>query len=175
MKNGDLVAEHFSYIRTGVKLRAKGLPWQVDRDDIVGCVYVRIVKDVSRYDRALGTFKTWLRGRMAGAVGDALRALTVGTRTYPVIERQLKRPDLLIDEAKAPNSAAHLIAETMAELPERWRDCLMMRFQEDCSMNEIASAFGVSEGRASQILERALREMKAILRKRGVRKVGDVI
>jgi RNA polymerase sigma factor (sigma-70 family) len=63
----------------------------------------------------------------------------------------------------------------MAELPERWRDCLMMRFQEDCSMNEIAAAFGVSEGRASQILERALREMKATLRKRGVRKVGDVI
>ena len=101
MKNGDLVAEHFSYIRTGVKLRAKGLPWQVDRDDIVGCVYVRIVKDATRYDRALGTFKTWLRGRMAGAVGDALRALAPGTRTYPVSERQLRRPDLLIDEAKA--------------------------------------------------------------------------
>jgi RNA polymerase sigma factor (sigma-70 family) len=175
MKNGDLVAEHFSYIRTGVKLRADRLPFHIDRDEIVGCVYVRIVKDATMYDRALGTFKTWLQGRLVGAMCDALRALRPGTRTYPVQEVQLRRPDLLLDEEKTPNSAAHLIAETMAELPERWRDCLMMRFEEDCSMNEIAAAFGVSEGRASQILERALREMKAILRKRGVRKVGDVI
>ena len=175
MRNGELMAQHFSYIRIGVHLRAKALPWQMDRDDIVGCVLVRIAGEVPRYDPRVGTFKTWLEGRMGGAVTDAKRMLAPGTRAYPVIVRQLRRPDRCVDPRKESDGAARLIGDTLAEIPERWRDALLMRFRDGHDVSEIAKALGVSDGRVSQILKAALTRMRAILAARRVLKVGDVI
>lgn len=175
MLNGDLVARHFSYIRVKVKKKAARFPFQTDRDDIFGFVLVRVLRESMSYDAELGTFKTWLEKRVNGAVSEAVRESCPGSRRYPAREVQLKRPNHIADKAQARDSAAHLLTEVMNELPERWRDALIMRYIWDCDVDEIRLALGVTQSRASQILKRALEKMREILALYGVVKVGDVL
>jgi RNA polymerase sigma factor (sigma-70 family) len=176
MKNGDLVAEHFSYIRAGVRSRAAKIPYEMDRDDIVGFVFVRIVNEAQHYDPARGTFKTWLKARVNGGVADAVRVWSPsGRRKHQVRVDQLKNPHLIVAAARTPNGARRLVSEAMAEMPERLRDVLQMRFYQGLTFREIAATLGVSNERGWQLFGDAVERMRKILARRGVRKVGDVI
>lgn len=176
MKNGELIVAQFTYIRAGAISQSRHLPKHVNRDDVFGFVIVRMLREVESYDPRRASLKRWISTRLSFAVTDAVRSLKPWSRSaVRVTEDQLVSPDSLLAEEMIPNSASYLIGGTLAELPQRWADVLRMYFYEDLSMREIAGVLGVTECRISQIVARALTTMRKSLRKRGVRKVGDVI
>ena len=175
----DLAGEHFSYIQAGAKSCAKGLPHFVDRDDIVGAVIVRMVKDSRRYDPDRSGYKNFVTTRMHGAVLDAVMefrgtANRAGERR--VIARYVPIKDRHLGHASFDTTmAADFVARALAEIPERWRSVLLLRFSEGRSGNEIGALLGVSRNRVEQILWLARRRLRAILKARGVTRVSDVI
>lgn len=193
MKNRDLMGDHFEYIRKAVLSMCRGY----NREDIVGIVILHMSVESERFDPKRGTFKTFLGGRIAGRVIHAIRTLGLygaqrnhGERIpFPWFESEKEAPVKDSPEAQrskqalrekltvenAPVGAGIVLGRTMAELPERWRRVLEMRFRDDQTCEEIAQELGVSVWTVVQTTRKALIEMKRLLAARGVTKVGDVL
>lgn len=58
---------------------------------------------------------------------------------------------------------AHLLAETIAELPERQRLALTLRLDQEMTQAEIATVIGVSQPAVTKLLRRAGLAIKAVL------------
>ncbi len=179
MKNGDLVTQHFAHIQVGVKAYTYHMPRQVNRDDVLGVVLIRIVTEAPKYDVAQGTFKTWLNHRVRGGVIDAVRKL-YGDGRYehqkhirPNQEDQL-RLDLPSESAIQLGIPA-FVDRLLGAVSVRTRHVLFLRFYMGFGIKEIAAQLGVSETRATQIVQGGLKRMRRALAAEGIQKLGDVL
>ncbi len=60
-----------------------------------------------------------------------------------------------------------ILAQTLADLSEKPRNALILRFLEDCSYLEIAEILRLPVGTVATHIHRGLRDLKELLRKRG--------
>jgi RNA polymerase sigma factor (sigma-70 family) len=67
------------------------------------------------------------------------------------------------DAAALRNATSAVIWQTMACLPTRQRQVVVLRYYEEWSIGEIADALGISRGAASSSLERALKSLKKVM------------
>lgn len=56
-----------------------------------------------------------------------------------------------------------VVLEALAELPARQRACLVLRFYEDCTVDETAAALGCAPGTVKSLTSRALTALRAQL------------
>lgn len=131
---------------------------------------LHMVAESQRFDPNKGTFKSFLSTRIPGRIVDAIRSVRFGGRI--VLER-VEMPDLTIDDA--PIGPGILVGKALAELPERWKRVLEMRYRDGLTCQEIADALGVNESRISQLTALGLKQMRRILEARGVHKTADVL
>lgn len=167
VKNGELLSEHFCYIRKMVRRSRHLRHW--DKSEIVGVVMLHMVAESQRFDPSKGTFKSFLSTRIPGRIVDAIRSVRFGGRIH--LER-VEMPDRSVEDAPI---CADVLGNTMAELPERWRRILEMRFRDDQTCEDIAHELGVSTWTVVQTTRKALAEMRRLLEARGVHKTADVL
>ena len=83
--------------------------------------------------------------------------------TTPAIIRSLER-----------KQAAHILAEELAALPERWREAVLV-FSDGGSYPQIGELLGVSTQRAHEIVQGALAEIRRCLRMRCIQSTADLL
>lgn len=111
-------------------------------DDAVQDAWLTAAKSLSRFDPAKGTFAAWVGGLAANAVRTRLRSARrrlVGT--------------LESDPAAATKNLR--VAETLAELPERYEAVLRAKYVEGRTVAEIAAASDETEKAVESLLTRA--------------------
>ena len=57
-----------------------------------------------------------------------------------------------------------MLEQLLAELPEKERRLIIMRYLQDCSQTEVARMMGVSQVQVSRLEKNALKSMKNYLR-----------
>lgn len=71
-------------------------------------------------------------------------------------------------EETAFNEQKQILADAIAELPERERTVILLRYHESLYLHEIGRLLGVTESRVCQIHAEALQRLRKRLRKKGI-------
>lgn len=102
---------------------------------------------------------------------DVLRGLAATAAT--AVDSLDGRPDELPSDRRAVMAAddqsfedaenSHLVADLLAQLPERERQIVELRFFHDKSQSEIADIVGVSQMHVSRLLKRSFEQLRGVL------------
>lgn len=133
---------------------------RADAEDLTQMTFERALRAWSRYDPARASVSTWLlviarnlfvdhlradRGRSHDAIDDVDEGALAGPPDHPELglEPELER--------------------ALAQLGDRERELIALRFGGDLSGPEIAAITGLTVANVQQILSRALRRMRSAL------------
>lgn len=117
------------------------------------------------------TLEGWDRVRSSGDPYPYVRRAVVnlarsGIRRRVVARRRILEavPDSVgADVAVLARESHREIIDALASLPQRQRECVVLRYFEECSTAETAEALGISEGAVKTHLHRALGSMEKTL------------
>ncbi|MGH7484317.1 MAG: hypothetical protein ACREMY_01780, partial [bacterium] len=148
-----LIVDKLGLIGHVTDIHARRLPRFIDRDDVRGVVFLRVVKDTPHFDPAVSTYGNFLSIRIRGAVVDAVRAQCVGrTRFVKGALLSLNFCDLEQDENLAESKersaaqvmtdpypdAARLLAIAARALDAQQSAVVYLYFLQDQPMREVA-------------------------------------
>lgn len=104
-------------------------------------------------------------------------SLRVDSELNPPAPDYPSKPETQPDRMCARQELSSVLVDSMKELPERYREVLLLYYTEERTMKEIGSVLGVNESRVSQIHKLALARMAVVLESKGVHSsqaFGDV-
>ena len=145
---------------------------RVDAEDLTQLTFERAFRSRHRYDPAKGEFSSWVLSIARNALIDHFRRDRSGDTSSisagDVAESELPRThgpeaDLGLDPE---------VAAALAELSDRDRELLALRFGADLKAREIADLTGLTSANVHQILSRSLRRLKVILDEQSPERVG---
>lgn len=141
-------------------------------DDVVQDVFVRAAGSVGRFDPQLGSLWAWLSSIARRQIAEYYRR----TRSRSLLQAAVSR-------LAAHNGCLRRAFETDSRLPEeicqrdefralaraalsavepRYRECLMARYFDDLSLDELGARLGVSRSAANSLLHRARRDLRSV-------------
>lgn len=138
----------YAYIFARVRNRAEA-------QDLTSQVFHDALRHLGRYEWRGIPFGAWLFRIAAHAVADHC---IDRSRHQSLPSGNLKEP---VEDPPAERRA--LLAQLLAELPESQRRVLELRFLEQHSIREIASAMGSSEGAVKQLQFRGLERLRELV------------
>jgi RNA polymerase sigma-70 factor (ECF subfamily) len=131
-----------------------------DAEDVAQEVLLRMIRNLDRWDRER-PFRPWL--------------LTIAAnrcRTALVRRKGRPSPSEFVDSVPAPPPAAEDLPEeiqlALGQLREEYRSCVVLFYQEELSLAEVADILGCPTGTVKTWLHRARRELAELLEKRGL-------
>jgi RNA polymerase sigma factor (sigma-70 family) len=133
---------------------------RADAEDLTQETFERALRAWGRYDPARAGIPTWLMAIARNLLVDHLRA-DRQSRERPVEE--------VVDDARVAAPDRHDLGlepeleRALAELSDRERELIALRFGGDLSGPEIAELTGLTLANVQQILSRSLRRMRATL------------
>lgn len=168
-----------------VRQMSRGLPANVERDDLLAAGIVGLVDSIRRNGGSDGeSFVGYARMRIRGAIVDELRAQDwlsrrareavnaaggdgtcfVGLHEVTPVEESihLSHGEDPV-EALSARSDHRALVTAIAKLPERERRVVGMYYFEGAKLKEIGAELGVSEPRVSQLHARALGRLRGML------------
>lgn len=148
------LAPIWRYVRARVESEA-------DAEELTAEVFLRAYRDRDRFDPARGSAGAWLAGIARHVVTDWWRR---GRRELPLDEPPAPGPaeDDPFAAAERADSARELHRH-LAELSERERDALALRFGAELKAAEIGEALGISEVAARMVVYRAVGKLRSVM------------
>src|SRR6476469_1575464 len=138
-----------------------------DAEVLTQAVFERAVRAADRFDPRKASAKTWLLVIAKNLLIDHHRAGRVRET------EALQEPDELAEPGDPyTHGPSPEIATALAELSDRDREVVALRFGGDMSSSEIADATGLSVANVQQILSRSLRRMRMLLEELGGARTG---
>lgn len=158
---GKLYEEFFPRIYNYIRYRVLDLSAV---DDLTSTTFHKALDRLSTFDPARAGFSTWLFAIARNVVGDHLRAarrwrwVSMMWLKDLVSERSNPEQELEIAEQRGRLLAA------LAELPERERDILGLKFAAGHTNRVIAELTGLTESNIGVIVHRAIGKLRLRLR-----------
>lgn len=106
-------------------------------------------------------FKGWFAGILYRVSCDVLRARRRDRRAFPELGRS--RP-----ASTVPDAGGGPVVDEAMELPDEYRDPLVLFYLQDLSIAELAEALGLSESNAKVRLHRARKMLRERLERKGL-------
>lgn len=134
-----------------------------EAEDLTQATFERALRAWDRYDAHRASPRTWLLAIAHNLLVDHYRR-DKGSRTEPLAEGEAGERQLGAEPAIAEGLGMDPeLADAVAELGERERELLALRFGGDLTGPEIAEITGLSLANVQQILSRSLRRIRARL------------
>jgi len=149
-------AKVYNYVRYCVKLPAEA-------DDVTGKVFEAALEKLGTYDAARGPVQVWLFGIARNAVLDWHRTRKHRGEVFldDIPERAGTEPRIEAVLEKKEESGRLL--EAMAELDDRSRDIVALKFSSGMTNRDIAQMTGLGESNVGLIIYRAVKKLQALL------------
>ena len=145
----DLYERYFHRVYGYVIRRTRGRP---EAEDITSQVFERALTNLARYEWRGLPFSAWLYRIAANAMSDRRRQIERDSADPP--------PDVP-DPLESEEIERHaMLFQLVERLPEVQRQVIEMRFVDQKTIREIASALDRSEGAVKQLQLRALENLR---------------
>ncbi|NJN66958.1 MAG: sigma-70 family RNA polymerase sigma factor [Chloroflexaceae bacterium] len=142
-------------------------------EDLTSEVFLNAWKSIERYEDRGYAFSTWLLRLAHNEVTDYYRTRRNDT--------SLPETDVHVSHLPGPDDFAELKDDQVAllravrQLPDEWRQVILLRFVEGLPFDEIAVIVGKSSGACRVIQHRALARLRELLpREEKVREVSSI-
>jgi RNA polymerase sigma-70 factor, ECF subfamily len=151
---GELYDRYFLQIYRFVQSRVRD---QATAEDVTSEVFVKALRGVGRYQDTGRPFSAWLYQIAVNAVADWFRA----ARPVDDIDEQhdLSDGNLLEDLAARRDQLRHIWG-VVERLPSQQRTALVLKFQEDLKIEDIAVAMGKTPGAVKLLIHRGVTRVR---------------
>jgi len=159
---GALYDRHFQQIYRFVYSRVRE---QTAAEDVTSEVFIKALKAMPRYQDTGRPFAAWLYQIAVNAIADRYRTLRPSQPLEDFHDLSVGGP--AIDEQAAQSDEIRRIWSIVEELPSQQRTALVLKFQEDMKIEDIAVAMGKTPGAVKLLIHRGvsrLREESGALR-----------
>jgi RNA polymerase sigma-70 factor, ECF subfamily len=159
---GALYDRHFQQIYRFVYSRVRE---QTAAEDVTSEVFMKALKAIPRYQDTGRPFAAWLYQIAVNAIADRYRTQRPAQSIDDFHDLSIAGPPL--EEVAAQRDEMRRIWALVENLPAQQRTALVLKFQEDMKIEDIAVAMGKSAGAVKLLIHRGvsrLREEAGILR-----------
>lgn len=151
---------YFPRIYTYVRYRVSDV---ATADDLVAQIFERVLRNIGSYQSERAPFAAWLFALARNAVSDHLRA----QQRHPLfsldILRHWKSPTESPEEIVLRGETHAALLAAVAQLNERERDIIALKFAARLTNRRIAAITGLSESNVGVMLYRALQRLRKML------------
>lgn len=146
-------------------------------EEIVQMTFVRCTRSIKTFDPSRGRLGDWLkavaaneartylqvqsRGQGGASVSNPSRDSQSGSSLAAIVDRLDREP--LPEEVLRRKELRRMIADCLLELPQRQREVLVMKYQEELKVAEIARRLGQSEKAVESLLTRSRESFRSVL------------
>lgn len=169
----DSTAERETLRRAIAELHVASFAWAracsaAEAEDVLQSAYVKVVSGAARFD-GRSSVKTWLFGVIRlTALEHRRRAWMRRLRLVPMAREPSDAGARGAERAAEQTSTARALVDALGLLPERQRQVLHLVFYEDMTVDDAATAMGVSVGTARVHYDRGKKRLAELLRERGI-------
>jgi len=162
----EVVSRHWP---TALRVARRYTGNESDAEDCVQEALLRACRAAAQYD-GRGTVRAWLLQSVVNACRMRFREEDARHRREQVVgdTEWLRRQGAVDGGDLEREEQRELVRAAMAELPERYRVPLWLRYVEDLSPQEVASALELPEATARSQIHRGLKQVGERLRKGGM-------
>lgn len=159
---GELYDQYFPQIYRFVASRVGS---QDQAEAVTSDVFYKALRAIPRYRPSGHPFSSWLYQIAVNSITDHYRSRR---RQAESLEEQPERPTPGpgVDEAVGNRLGLDEIGQAIAALPEHQRTALILKYQEDLPLLEIARIMGKSEGAVKLLIFRGTATLRSQLRPR---------
>ncbi|HEX4216123.1 MAG TPA: sigma-70 family RNA polymerase sigma factor [Candidatus Dormibacteraeota bacterium] len=145
---GELYDRYFLQIYRFVYTRVRD---QAVAEDVTSEVFMKALRAIGRYQDTGRPFSAWLYQIAVNAVADSFRA----SRPSEDIDEQHDLSDgASLEETAAQRDELRRIWRLVERLPRPQRTAMVLKFQHDMKIEDIASAMGKSPGAVKLLIHR---------------------
>ena len=155
---GELYDRHFSQIYRFVYSRVRD---QTGAEDVTSEVFMKALRGIGRYQDTGRPFSAWLYQIAVNSVNDRYRALRPTEDIDTQVSISTGGPSL--DEVAIQNEEVRRIWSLVETLPVPQRTAMVLKFQEDMKIEDIAVAMGKTPGAVKLLIHRGVTRVRATL------------
>ncbi len=161
---GELYELHFQRMYRFVYSRVQD---RAVAEDVTSEVFMKALRSIGRYQDTGRPFTAWLYQIAVNAVADRYR----GQRPTEDIDEQYQLSDgSSLEETAAHRDELRRIWRLIEDLPDQQRTALVLKFQEDLKIEDIAVVMGKSPGAVKLLVHRGVTR----LRQHAAQDLGDL-
>jgi RNA polymerase sigma-70 factor (ECF subfamily) len=136
---------------------------EADVEDITQDVFIAVVRSLKNF-RFEAQFSTWLRTLVNRQVADYYRSRKSRCETYPLDgymddsdgEGEDRRIDLSVEDRTSSSDEFIVLYQALRNLPDNYREIIMLRFVDGLRFDEIAQVQGQSLEATKSLFRRAI-------------------
>lgn len=131
---------------------------QTAAEDVTSEVFMKALRSIGRYQDMGRPFSTWLYQIAANAVADRYRSV----RTLEDIDEQhdLAGGGPALEDVAALRDELRRIWAAVEELPKHQRTAMVLKFQEDLKIEDIAVVMGKTPGAVKLLIHRGVARVR---------------
>ena len=137
-------------------------------DDLVSQIFEKLFSKLQYYQLEKAAFSAWLFSIARNTITDYYRSQKRTQGTSLEITADLADPNPEPVDLVILNETQQHLQKALANLNQRERDIIALKFWSDSSNKEIARFMGVSESNTGIILFRTMRRLRIILESQGL-------
>jgi RNA polymerase sigma-70 factor, ECF subfamily len=151
---GELYELHFQRMYRFVYSRVQD---RAVAEDVTSEVFMKALRSIGRYQDTGRPFSAWLYQIAVNAVADRYRS----QRPTDDIDEQYHLSDgASLEETAARRDEIRRIWRLIEDLPDQQRTALILKFQEDMKIEDIAVAMGKSPGAVKLLVHRGVTRLR---------------
>src|SRR5436309_10882196 len=152
---GALYDRHLQQIYRFVYSRVRE---QTAAEDVTSEVFIKALKAMPRYQDTGRPFAAWLYQIAVNAIADRYRTLRPAQPLEDFHDLSVAGP--AIEEQAAQRDEVRRIWAIVEELPSQQRTALVLKFQEDMKIEDIALAMGKTPGAVKLLIHRGVTKLR---------------
>lgn len=137
---------------------------ETDALEVLNTGFYKIFKNIGRFDRAKGSFYTWIRTVIVNSCLDFIKARGTKMETGELEQAA----DVNVPPAIISKMSAREILELVRQLPPATQAVFNLYIMEGYSHNEIAKMMGISDGTSKWHLNEARKKLQVMINKQTV-------
>ncbi|HET7419116.1 MAG TPA: sigma-70 family RNA polymerase sigma factor [Candidatus Dormibacteraeota bacterium] len=152
---GALYDRHFQQIYRFVYSRVRE---QTAAEDVTSEVFMKALKAMPRYQDTGRPFAAWLYQIAVNAIADRYRTMRPTQALDDFHDLSVSGPAL--DDLAAHRDEVRRIWALVEALPQQQRTALVLKFQEDMKIEDIALAMGKTAGAVKLLIHRGVTKLR---------------
>jgi RNA polymerase sigma-70 factor (ECF subfamily) len=159
---GALYDRHFGQIYRFVFSRLRD---QTAAEDVTSEVFMKALRSIPRYQDTGRPFTAWLYQISVNTINDRYRATRPTVDLDEMYDLAAAGPGL--EDTAVQQAEMREIWRSVESLPAQQRTALVLKFQEDLKISDIAAVMGKSDGAVKLLIHRGVTRLRSVLKEDG--------